>query len=151
MPDAQLDAGGVSNVAAGLFSTASTTVYSDVTNDVAQTPTLWVQFNSPNLNTANVNLSLMGAENNSLTFEMESPQALALASDTVQSSLALQAKQNDSIMGLAFQSEENARQLVRASTATASDQGSKFILVLGVLVIVALAVWGFFTRKREKS
>jgi hypothetical protein len=100
-----------------------------------------------NSNAANFNPTLSGGSGNSISILSESPQAL-LAAATISTEALKQANEAaGALANYGQQSEAAARQLAASTTATASDQGTKFIVAVGLVAVLGVGVWLWVKHK----
>lgn len=135
----------------GLFgsdsSTTSTTLDTNLNASTNYDPQLGNQGSgSTNLNSANYNPSLNGGTGNSITILSESPGALAAAQAATKEAIDAATQAGQTVADYGNQSEAAARELAASTTATASEQGTKFILVVGALIVIGIGVWFYFKK-----
>lgn len=91
--------------------------------------------------------TITGAQNATVSITAESPQALAAAASIAREAIEQSAAASQSALDISARQEDAARQLAKDTTATASEQGTKFILGFGAVVIIGLAVWAYAKKK----
>lgn len=95
--------------------------------------------------------SLVNSQGNSISIVSESPQALAAAADITARAIDTASKAAQYAISVGAQQQEAARELAKSTTATASDQGTKFIGMIGVLILAGFGVWVFGGRKSTQG
>lgn len=85
-------------------------------------------------------LSLMGT-GNTLTVTQESPQAISALLSTVTTTLATQAGVTQSAFDLANTINKKSLDIAEAGTATASQQGTDFMVKVGLVIVLGLGIW----------
>lgn len=86
--------------------------------------------------------------NNSVSIVTESPQALAAAAEITYRAIDAASKAAQYAIGVGAEQFESSRELAERSTATSSEQGTKFVAVLGAIAVVLVGVWVFGDKKQ---
>lgn len=97
---------------------------------------------------ASINLSFGSEAPDSFT--IGNPAELAAASQLASDALASNLASSRSVFDLAAQEHQAAQKLAAASTATASDQWIKSVLVIGALAIAGVILYQLSKRKAAK-
>lgn len=128
--------------------TSSVTQSTENTTNYAYDPQVGNQGSgSSNLNSSLTNPAIYGGTGNAVSITSESPQALAAAASIAQEAIRYASENAQAVANYGQQSEYAARELAKSTTATASEQGTQFILAIGILAVIGLGVY-LYARKR---